>query len=294
MDMPWEDVQLFLAVAETKSFSAAARQLKLGQPTVSRRVAELEDALGFRLFTRHAGGAGLTAEAEPLLEPARKMAEWAGEVGRALARDRHAPEGLVRIAAPPGVTDDFVVAFAAGLQAESPGLRIASLSSVEYLDLARGEADLALRSRAPASKDLVVVTTVKQENALFVSRAYAKTLPSNVGLEQLRWIAWSPPYDALTPNPELRQLVPGFKPAFTADSFIVMMRAAEEGLGALALPRLRHRRMRATGLVPLSIDLGPFAQTEMHVVCARSALAIPRVRRVADALVQELARCVPR
>ena len=294
MDMAWEDIQLFLAVAEARSFSGAARALKLGQPTVSRRVAALEDALGFRLFDRHAEGAALTAEGETLLEPARKMAEWAGEVGRALARDRHAPEGLVRIAAPPGVSDDFVVPFAAGLAAESPGLRIASLSSVQHLDLARGEADLALRSRAPASGDLVVVTTVKQEVALFASRAYAKMLPRRTRLEHLRFIAWAPPYDEVTPNPQLRQLVPGFVPSFTADNFIVMMRAAESGLGALALPRLRHRRMRPSGLVPLPIDLGPFAMTELHVVCARSALAIPRVRRVADALVDELERCVPR
>ena len=50
MDIPWEDARLFLAVAETGSLSAAARRMRVAQPTVSRRVAELEALLGETLF----------------------------------------------------------------------------------------------------------------------------------------------------------------------------------------------------------------------------------------------------
>src|SRR5262245_53126473 len=42
MDVPWEDLQLFLAIAESGSLSAASRQLRVGQPTISRRLADLE------------------------------------------------------------------------------------------------------------------------------------------------------------------------------------------------------------------------------------------------------------
>ena len=57
----WDDMRLFLAVAETGSFSAAARRLRLGQPTLSRRMAELESGLGEALFERRAQGCVLTA-----------------------------------------------------------------------------------------------------------------------------------------------------------------------------------------------------------------------------------------
>ena len=50
MDIAWEDMRLFLAVAETGSFSSAAKRLQLGQPTVSRRLADLEYVLGYKLF----------------------------------------------------------------------------------------------------------------------------------------------------------------------------------------------------------------------------------------------------
>jgi DNA-binding transcriptional LysR family regulator len=42
VDLPWDDVRLFLAIAETGSLSRAAKRLRVGQPTMSRRLADLE------------------------------------------------------------------------------------------------------------------------------------------------------------------------------------------------------------------------------------------------------------
>ncbi|MCC6559399.1 MAG: LysR family transcriptional regulator, partial [Polyangiaceae bacterium] len=50
MNIPWEDVRLFLAIAEEGSLSGAARRLRTTQPTVTRRLAELEDLVGGPLF----------------------------------------------------------------------------------------------------------------------------------------------------------------------------------------------------------------------------------------------------
>src|SRR3954468_14536650 len=108
MDVSWDDVRIFLAVAEAGSISGAARQLKLGQPTISRRLAEMEQAMGSRLFARGVRGATLTSAGERLIVPAKKMAEWAGEVARAAEADAKAPQGLVRITASPYTCFDFV------------------------------------------------------------------------------------------------------------------------------------------------------------------------------------------
>src|SRR5512140_280737 len=97
MDTPWDDVRLFLAVAETGSLSGAAQRLRIGQPTVSRRLAALEYSMGAKLFLRSVNGASLTVAGERLLAPARKMAEWAGEVGRAAESTDQSPRGLVRV-----------------------------------------------------------------------------------------------------------------------------------------------------------------------------------------------------
>lgn len=289
MDIAWEDVQLFLAIAETGSLSAAAKRLRVGQPTMSRRLAELEYQLGYALFRRQASGATLTSAGERWVEPAKKMAEWAGEVTRAASKAESAPRGMVRLAAPPGVSFDLAAPFAGWLREKHPQLRLEVLSSIHYLDLARGEADLALRTRAPSQQDLVVVETFEHENAVFVSREYRAKLPRKPGLADLAWIAWAPPYEDLPPNPQLQAWIPNFQPAFTTDNFLVMLSAAEAGVGAMVLGKVKHRFSRDL-LVPLDIDLGPYAKSTLHLVCAKSALDIPRVRIVAELLAAELQR----
>jgi DNA-binding transcriptional LysR family regulator len=290
MDIPWDEVRLFLAVAEEGSVSGAARRLRLAQPTLSRRLAGLERTLGESLFRRSVSGTALTTAGERLLVPARRMAEWAGEVGRAAEPTGRGPQGLVRVTAPPIVAYDFLAPFSAWLAQHHPGLRLEVLAAVQYLDLARGEADLALRGRAPNQPDLKLIHTLEMTHAVHVAPSLARRLPRRPKLEELPWIAWAPPYQDLPPNPQLAELMPGYTPAFTSDQILVQLAAAEAGVGAMVLPRQHHRFSRPTSLVPLSVDLGRFARGAMHLVSARSALDIPRVRLMAQLIEAELRR----
>lgn len=292
MDISWDDARLFLAIAETGSLSGAARRLKLGQPTVTRRLAQLEYQVGNALFRRSVEGASLTSAGERLLSPAKKMAEWAGELHRAAEASDGAPRGVVRVTSSPFISFDFLAPFAGFVAEKHPGLRLEVLSSIQYLDLGRGEADLALRGKKPQDADLMIVHSMAVENAVFVSRALKARLPRKVTVQTLPWIAWSPPFDALPPNPQLEAMVPGFEPAFTSDQFLVQLAAAEAGVGAMVLGRVRHRYSKESTLIPLELDLGPHARSELHLVCAKSAMDIPRVRRVAELVVAELKRTV--
>lgn len=288
MDISWEDARLFLAVAETGSLSGAARRLKLGQPTVTRRLAALEYQVGTPLFRRSVEGAALTTVGERLVPSARKMAEWAGELQRAVEASDGAPRGLVKVTASPFVAFDFVAPFAAFVAKKHPGLRLEVSSSIQYVDLARGEADIALRGKAPANPDLTVVESVSVESAVFVSRELKARLPKKPKLSEIPFVAWCPPYDAVPPNPQLEAAIPNFTPAFTADHFLVMLAGAYAGVGAMVLGRFQHRFSKESPLVPLELDLGPHARTDWHLVCPKSALDIPRVRRVVELLVDEL------
>ena len=290
MDISWDDARLFLAIAETGSFSGAARRLRVGQPTVSRRLAALEYVVGATLFRRSVDGAALTAAGERLVLPAKKMAEWAGELHRAAESADTAPRGLVRVTASPYASFDFMAPFGAHVAQKHPGLRLEVLSTIQYLDLARGEADLALRAKAPTNADLKRVYTLDTHNAVFVAKSLKAKLPKKPTLQQLPWVAWAPPFDAVTPNPQLESLIPGFSPVFTADNYLVLLAAAEAGVGAMVLASLNHRFSRDRGMVPLDIDLGPYSKGQLHLVCAKSALDIPRVRKVSELLVDELER----
>lgn len=285
--IPWDDLQVFLAVAESGSLSAAAKRLRITQPTVSRRVAELETRLGERLFVRSVEGVAITDYAERLLEPARRMAEWAAEADRAAERRDAVPSGVVRVTAAPGVCWELLAPFAAWMRQHLPEVRLEVIAALQQLDLSRREADLALRFAPPSQRDVVSVASIDYEVAAFAADTYVRTLPKKYGVADVAWIGWTPAMDHLSPNPELRRLIPGWVPSFTTDDFLVQMRAAEVGLGAIFSSTQRHRFSAKTNLVKLNLDLGPLRRS-MHLLCARSALDIPRVRAVANLLSREI------
>ena len=289
MDIAWDDWRLFLAVAAAGSMSGAARALRLGQPTLSRRIGLLEDQLDAPLFVRRPDGVALTPLGERLLPAAQRMADFAGDATRIVAGGERRPEGRVRIAAPPGVAFDFLAPLAAVLRRRAPGLRLEILADIEYVSIARGEADLAIRARAPAEHDLVGVMAVPVTVAPFASRAYARRLPKTYGPADLDWIAWAPPYDQTPPTRELAALLGDkFRPVFTSNDYLVQIAALQAGVGVMILGRRFHRLSRIDELVELKMDLGPAAHATFHVVVAKRMVDVPRIRAVVEAMRAEL------
>ncbi len=288
MDVSWDDVRLFLTIAERGSLTEAARQLRIGQPTVSRRLAELEERLGYTLFERSVEGTSLTTAGERWLEPARRMAEWAGELTLAAEHAPAAPSGVVRITAPPAIAFDFLAPFARRVRDRYPHIELSVLARVEYADLTRREADIALRMRAPTQRDLTQVFALTHKNDAFASKSYVAGLPPCPKLGDIGFIAWAPPFEQFPPNPQLAAQIPHFKPVFSSDDYTVQRRAAEAGVGAMFLAKVRHRFNQDSPLVPLGLDLGPHALGTLHLVCAKSALGVSRIRAVVELLREEL------
>ncbi len=286
-------MELFLAVARAGSLSGAAKTLRVTQPTVSRRLADLEGTLGEPLFERTTDGATLTAFGERMLEPARRMGDCAGDVELVAAGASGSPRGAVRLTAPPGVAFDFVAPLVAHARKQLPEVWLEVISTANYLDLGRREADLGIRMQGgdgpPASRELVTLASVEFGVAAYATREYAAGLPRGYGLGDVGWIAWAPPMDHLPPNPQLAARIPGFRPVFASDDFLVQLRAAEAGAGAVMLGRFRSRRALPTSLVEMKLDFGRL-RSSMHLVAARASLAIPRVRAVADLLAAELSQ----
>jgi DNA-binding transcriptional LysR family regulator len=288
MNLKWDDLRLFLAVHDQGSLSGAARALKLGQPTLSRRIAELEEAVGEALFERKSQGAVLTAAGQRLLPAAQGMAEWANEAHLHTGRKAHLPAGKVRIAAPPGIAYEVVAPLAAKIRRQHPQIQIEALSGVAVLNLGRGEADLSLRTERPTDADLVCVDEITSAMRVFVSKAYAANLPPYPALADLDWICWAAPYDDLQTNRELRTLIPDFKPAFTSDDFNVQIAACKAGVGAMVLPQILHRYAGLgewQGLQELDIDLG--AVGSLYLVCHKRHHHLPKVRAVMDFISRE-------
>jgi len=289
MDTSWDDLRLFLVVAQTGSLSQAARKLRIGQPTVSRRLAQLEEQLGYALCERGIDGIRLTSMGEQLLEPIQRMAAAANEwEGRAEPSDQR-PQGTVRITAPPGIAHDFVVPFAADLRQRYPMINLQVLARIEYLDLARREAELAIRMRPTDQKELEALFELQAPVGAYAAATYAQRLPKNSTPREVDYVGWAPPFDELPPNPQLAAAIENFTPAFACDDYLVQCKAAELGLGVIFLPRVQHRYSLHRNLTHLPwLDPGPQTQGHVQLLAAKSALSLPKVRLVADALVREL------
>lgn len=283
---------MLVAVADAGSLSGAAKSLRVTQPTISRRLAELEARIAEPLFIRSVDGVALTHLGERMLEPARRMAEAADEVEEVASGADAELHGVVRVTAPPGIAFDLLAPFAVQLRAQLPDVHLEVVSAIGYLDLVRREADLAIRfdspSRPSATRDLQVLATLEQGVAAYATREYIASLPRGYGIADVGWVAWAPPLDQVPPNPQLAAMIPGFRPVFASDDFLVQLRAAEAGVGAIFLGRWRNRLALPTSLVDMKLDLGARSST-LHLLAARSSLAIPRVRAVAELLADELA-----
>ncbi|OGS71945.1 MAG: hypothetical protein A2063_05950 [Gallionellales bacterium GWA2_60_142] len=290
MNLRWDDLKLFLAVHEHGSLSAAARALKLGQPTLSRRIAELEAAVNETLFERKSQGAHLTAAGQKLLPAAQRMAEWANEAALNIRKQTHLPEGKVRIAAPPGIAYQVVAPLAARIRQQYPQIQLEVLSGVELLNLGRGEADISLRSEKPTDTDLVCIDEIASTMRVYASKDYAAKLPPEPTLADLDWICWAAPYDELRTNQELHATIPNFKPAFTSDDYIVQLAACTAGAGTMILPQILHGHAGQQTLQELDIDLGPEAVGHLYVVCHKRHRHLPKVRLVTDLISQEFDR----
>jgi len=298
MHTSWEDAQTFLAVAEKCSFSAASTLLGVGQPTISRRIAALEDRLGCQLFTRGKRGTEITDSGARLLPAAEQMARWAGEFGRLAQGAEERPTGTVRVAAPPGLAVEVLAPLAATIREQLPEIRLEVLASVDYVDLSRGGADLAIRTRETHEPELTTLHSAEFEIAVFAAAEYKTRLIEKLAeegrvdptftLEDLDWITWCFPYEQVAPRPMLERAIPDFTPAFASDNYLVLKSALGAGLGVMVLEKQNAPGPFASAEL-VEIDLGfSLPPSEYFLICAKSMRYVPRVRAVADLLIERL------
>lgn len=168
----WTLIRSFLAVAETGSLSAAARRLRLTQPTLGRHIAELETALGLSLFTRQPRGLAPTDTAAALLPHARSMAEAAARLSLAAAGREARLAGTVRLTASRVVAHHLLPPILADLRRAEPGIEIELVPSDTSENLLFREADIALRMYRPGQLEIVTTHLADLEMGIYAAPAF--------------------------------------------------------------------------------------------------------------------------
>jgi DNA-binding transcriptional LysR family regulator len=167
------DIRVFLAVAEHRSFVAAARHLSMTAPTVTRAVGALEDQLGVQLLLRTtrqvsltSAGAVYAARIGPLLTEFEQAAE---EV-----REQHGDTaGLIRINAPLSLGQQILADVISGFRVEYPDISVSISLTDRFIDIVGDSCDLAIRiSEAPRDKSTIWRKICRVRRVLAASPGY--------------------------------------------------------------------------------------------------------------------------
>jgi len=193
----WSDIRVFLAVLRAGSTLAAARQIGMAQPTVSRRMDALEHALGLTLFERDTRGFHPTAAAVALREAAEAM-ERAAETLEGAARSARSSGETIRFTVPPQNISPGFTRIIDDFRTRYPQVTFEFVSSYRQLDLCAGEADIAIRLVAATALDdrLVCRRLTTATHSLYAAQSYGARYGLPRTLEDLaghRYVVVDPP-----------------------------------------------------------------------------------------------------
>lgn len=138
-------MQVFVAVVDGGSLSAAAEQLDLSRPVVSRYVAELEDWVGARLLHRTTRRLSLTPAGNELLPRCRQMLEYSDDMRHALEAPDETPRGLLRITTSTSFAQTQLIQAVVDYGQRYPGVAVDLLALDRTVNLVEERIDLAIR-----------------------------------------------------------------------------------------------------------------------------------------------------
>ncbi|PZO04356.1 MAG: hypothetical protein DCF30_01130 [Hyphomicrobiales bacterium] len=140
----WDDIGIFHAIAECGSLALAAVTLGLSEATIARRLKAFERQLGLLLFRRGANRLSLTAAGAELALEAGLVAAAAARFASRARAARPLADAPVRVTATTSISL-FLTRNATTISAEAGGVELVIISTRDRLDLARGDADIAVR-----------------------------------------------------------------------------------------------------------------------------------------------------
>ena len=236
----WNDLRFLLAVARDGSTLAAARSLGVNQSTVQRRLANLDAQLDQRLVERLPSGYQLTELGTAILPHAERVAAAVQDFEQALRDLGRAHVGIIRLTCPEpiafrltqsGILDRF--------HTKHPGLTVEFVLSDQYVDLAKGEADVALRSGDTDDSILVGRKIADSLWAIYASKTYiaqhgAPAVVADLARHPL--IAFEESLSKHRTVSWFKEVAPGATYAARNTSVLGLIYAAKAGLGVAPLP----------------------------------------------------------
>ncbi|QGN55960.1 LysR family transcriptional regulator [Novosphingobium sp. Gsoil 351] len=283
----WNDLRHFLAVARSGSTLAASRTLRVSQATVSRRVSTLEETLGTPLFARSASGYELTSRGRAVLPLAEAVEAAVIGFDEAVKAETRRLSGKVMLTTVESAANSWIIPALAQLREVHPEISVEIVTSDLPLDLARGDADVAIRfGRKPTQESLVVRHLTDLEECFYASREMVTRLGrpcTHAELASYPMVGYSD--ERLGDIGEwIAANVPNARYVQRANALSSIVAAVRAGVGAAVLPTIMGDDIR--NLVRLMPPIPP--KSTCWLVTTDAARRQPHVRAVIDCVVAQV------
>jgi DNA-binding transcriptional LysR family regulator len=278
--MDWSLLQGFLELSRYGSLSAASRALGVSQPTLSRRLAELEGALGVSLFLRGARGLVLTAAGERMVKVAERMREAASWVPEVVEAGHDPISGVVRVTAPEaGLATEWLPEVLLPLRAQHPDLLVEIAVENRLVDMTKREADIAIRNQRPSDAALTARSVGQHAWYLYASPAYLAARPPVTEFSDLRQhdlLAFETPDHSLQSRWWSKRHL-SERVVMRSNSVQALARAARAGWGITVLPAfVADRDLSLSRLLPER----PITRMPLWLITHAELKLSPRVQAV--------------
>jgi DNA-binding transcriptional LysR family regulator len=290
-NLDWNLVRAFHATAEAGSLSAAARQLGLTQPTLSRQIAALEAALGATLFDRIGKRLTLTMTGLGLIDHARAMGEAADTLALAAAGRAEEIGGVVRISASDAFAAYLLPGIVARIRRLVPQVALTIIASNALSDLRRREADIAIRHVRPTEPELIGRLVCEMEARFYASRDWitrhgAPTSRATITGSDL--LGGDPPDRYSAYLRDIGMDIPPDSYRIVSESSVVLWEMVRKGLGIGIM--VREIAEATEGVVEIRPE-APAIAVPVWLVTHREMRTSRRIKAVFDALAEEIAAC---
>ncbi len=175
--MDWDLCKTFVAVAETRGFAAAARQLRSSHPTVGRKIAELEGQLGIPLFARSNEGLSLTSQGRKFREHVDAMAAAALRAEAAVAATGADARGVVKLSIGPTLASHWLMPRLGPFLRAHDHIQLEIITHPFPASVRRREADVVLRPVDSGEENLIGRRIGRLGTGFYASRDYAARRP---------------------------------------------------------------------------------------------------------------------
>lgn len=235
-----DDMVIFAAICDAGGFSAAARELGISTPVVSKKITALEKALGARLLFRSTRRISLTEEGRIFYHHCRKVISVANEAEAAVTYLNDTPRGLLRITAPVSFGSHQVAEAITGFLDVYPEVSIEMDASDRRVDLADEGYDIAIRlTREPpplyVAKQLYTTHRVVCASPAYWKKYGKPVTPADLADHQAIVYTPNPNYNQWIFDKNTETETVAVKGRFSVNNTDAMLEAAIGGMGVIML-----------------------------------------------------------